>query len=116
AARLRIDQQQADAGYLVGIAHEEAAADVLAVDLADPAALALRIVLFGEVGDDAGDESFERLAPAELLGIERAVAADDPAVVADLGRPQRIGTFGRLRFSEQGFDLGHGGDKPFTLF
>ena len=51
------------------------------------AALAVRVVVAGVVGDHARHEGLEARVPA-VLGVERAVALDDPAVVAGLGRAE----------------------------
>jgi hypothetical protein len=44
--------------------------------------------VLGVVGDDPGDERLERLVPAVLLRVERAVALDDPAEVPRTGWPE----------------------------
>src|SRR5262245_34117554 len=83
ATSLRIDQQQAqscDAGLIVF--HQHDAADILAVQLRDPAAFELRIEIVDEIGDDLRAQALERLGPTILLQIELRVARDDPAEVA----------------------------------
>src|SRR3954453_8377065 len=44
----------------------------------------------GKGGDDAGEEGLERLVPAVLLRVQRAVARDAPAVIAGGGRAQDV--------------------------
>ena len=51
-ARSRIDQQEAQAGDLVGILHQKHRSDILAVHFGNPAAFAFRVVLADEVRDD----------------------------------------------------------------
>ena len=56
------------------------------------------------VGDDAGDERLERLVPAVLLGVQGAVALDDPAIVA-----RSWGAQGERRRARRAVeDLAHG--------
>src|SRR6185312_13654852 len=64
--------------------------DVGAVALRDPAAFARRIEVCDEVANDAGDQPFEPLVPAILLGIEHAVSVHDPPHVAGLVPTQQI--------------------------
>ncbi len=56
--------------------------------LGDPAALAFRIELADEGGDDLRDERLELRAPAVLGGVEERLAVHDPAHVADAGLAQ----------------------------
>ena len=70
------------------------AADVSAVEFGDPAALALRIEVVGEIGDDLRADAFEWLAPAVFLRVEHGVARDHPAEIA---RPRLAA--GRRRLS-----------------
>src|SRR5439155_290127 len=59
-----------------------ARADALAAALGDPAALARRIEVLDEPGDDPGHQRLEALVPAVFLGVERAVPLHHPAQVA----------------------------------
>ena len=88
SARAGLDEEDAQLRDVVRLAHAEHAADADAAELGDPAALAHRIVLLCEYADDRRDESFEGLVPAVLRPVERAVALDDPAVVAGARRAQ----------------------------
>lgn len=58
------------------------------VELGDPDALQMGVVVLGEVRDDPGDQALELLVPAELGGVERAVPLHDPAQLAGLRIPQ----------------------------
>src|SRR5215510_4880785 len=58
-ARGRLDQQEAQPGDLVGVLHQQHAADVLPVELGDEAALAARVEFVHEVGDDLRAHAFE---------------------------------------------------------
>ena len=90
-ARARLDEQQSQLGHLLRLPDEEHGADDLAVAFGDPAALARRIEVVEEVGDDARDERLELGVVAPLARVERAVAVDDPAHVARLVRAQQDG-------------------------
>ena len=92
AARRRLDEQQAKLRDRLRFGNDEDRADDLSVALGDPAALALRIEVVDEVGDDARDEGLEAFVPAVLLGVEHAVAMDDPAHVA--GAVRRAAVYG----------------------
>ena len=76
------DPQLRDAGLAAGCDDAEHATRAAAVDLGDPRRLALRVVALGEVGHDPRHERLEAGVPAELLGVQLAVALDDPAEVA----------------------------------
>ena len=67
-----------------------------------------RVEAVDEVGGDARDQRLEAHVPAVFLGIERAVALDDPADVAGARRPQQPGEASRDAVAEQRLDLGHG--------
>src|ERR1043165_29497 len=54
-ARLRSDDEEAQRGERVGLAHHERRADRRAVELGDPTALARRIEFLDELGGDLGD-------------------------------------------------------------
>ena len=80
-ARARFDEQQPELRDGVALPDAEDRADPLAVELGDPAALALRVEVLDELRDDRRDERLEALVPAVLLPVERAVTLDDPAHV-----------------------------------
>ena len=79
-----IDVEEAEFGGagLLGVADEEDVAEVDAVALGDPAALAGFVVVGEEVGGDAGDEPFEGVVPSKLLDVAGAFKVDDHAHVA----------------------------------
>lgn len=87
-----IYEQEAQArrsdGVGFGIADEEDTAKALAVAFGDPATFVFGIKLIDEVGGDAGDEGFEVLIPAVLLGVEGAMAFDHPSHIAGVMRAQ----------------------------
>src|SRR5262249_41777872 len=64
AARLRLDQQQAELGNCLAGLHDEHRADDLAVHLCDPATLARRVIRVDKICDDLGYQRFETLVPA----------------------------------------------------
>src|SRR6266513_2253799 len=78
-ARAGFDEQQPELRDGVALPDAEDRADPLAVELGDPAALALRVEVLDELRDDGRDEGLEALVPAVLLPVERAVTLDDPA-------------------------------------
>ena len=82
ASRPRLDEEEPELRDRLCLLDAEHAPGALAVDLRDPAALALGIEVCDELRDNVGHQRFERLVPAVLLRIERAVALDDPAHVA----------------------------------
>src|SRR2546429_599898 len=84
----RIDDQQPKFRNFVILPHDEHRADALALELGDPAALALRIEVLDELGGDLGDEGLERDVPAVFLRVDRAVYGGNPAHVARLMLPQ----------------------------
>src|SRR5215208_1171835 len=88
AARRRLHEQEAQLRHLVGLPDEKDRADDLAAPLGDPAALAGRVQLLDELGDDGGDQRLEALVPAVLLPVEDAVAVDHPPDVARAVRAQ----------------------------
>ncbi len=96
-ARLRIDDQQSDAGNIGRVGDQKNAADIFAVQLGDPAAFALRIVLVGKIGDDLRADAFERFDPAVFLRVKFGVALDDPAEIAGPRRAQDVALLGRRR-------------------
>lgn len=74
-ARLGVYKEQPDtcrAGLI--ILHQHHAADIFAVQLRDPASLALCVEVVDEIGDDLRAEPFERVAPTVLLEIEFGMA------------------------------------------
>ena len=73
------------------IFHQHDAADILAVHLGDPAALALFVVIVDEVGDDLRAQALERIGPAVFLRVKLGVAGDDPAEIAVARRAQTVG-------------------------
>src|SRR5437016_7513375 len=82
AARRGLDDQQAQLGGRSRLLDDEHRADALAAALGDPAALARRIEVLDEPGDDPGHQRLEALVPAVFLGVERAVPLHHPAQVA----------------------------------
>src|SRR5207302_3127956 len=82
SARPRFDQQQPELRGPVVLSHAQDGTGAHASDLGDPGGLALGVVRCREVGDDPRDEGLEVLVEAELVGVQRAVTLDDPAVVA----------------------------------
>ena len=112
AAAFRIDQQQADArGIGRSIFHQHDAADVLAVYVGDPAALARRIIVVDEVSDDLRAQTLERIAPAVFVRIIDRVRGDHPAEVAMSGRAQGVSRRNRRVAREQGLDRLHRADQ-----
>jgi hypothetical protein len=76
--------------------------------LGDPAGFARRIEAVDEIGGDACHQRLEAPVPAVLAGVERAVAADHPADVAALRRPQQPGrSRGAVLAAEQLLDRPH---------
>ena len=84
AAGVGLDQKEAELGDLLLTLRAEHAPDQFAVELGHPSHVARGVAPLQVVGDDAGDERLEADIPAVLLGVQRAVALDDPAVVAGL--------------------------------
>ena len=86
-------------------------ADVLAVQLGDPAAFAFGVVVVDEIGDDLRAQALERLAPAVFLRVKLGMAGNDPAEIAVPRRAQDIGGLCLVRAGlvvEQRFDGLHG--------
>jgi hypothetical protein len=81
-ARLRLDEQHAQLGHRFGLSDEEHAANDLVVLLRQPTALVPRVEALHKLCRDARDKRLALHVPAVLLGIEHAVALDDPAQVA----------------------------------
>src|SRR5215468_1938716 len=102
-ARLALHQQQPQPCHLVAVLDDEHRADVFAVALGDPAALALGIEIAHEGGDDLGGERLEAVVPAIFAAVDQAVLGDDPAHVAGARRPQNIGSVRGRRLTEQPF-------------
>src|SRR5215210_9016180 len=59
SAGARIDDQQAKFGDRLGLAHNEYRADAFALELRDPAALALRVEILDELGSNLTDQRLE---------------------------------------------------------
>src|SRR5437879_7813544 len=87
-ARPGLDQEQAQLRDRLRFLDAKHRPHVLTVQLRDPAALPLGVVLADELGHDVSDQGLEVRLPPVLLGVQRAVALDDPAHVAGLGAPQ----------------------------
>src|SRR5262249_1807563 len=65
---LRINKQQAKASDATLVAlHQHDAADILAVQLSNPASFELWIEVIDEIGNDLRAKTFERFAPAVFL-------------------------------------------------
>src|SRR5258708_19724578 len=90
AARLGLDQQQAQLGLRPRLLDQEHRAEDLARLLGEPAALELGVVGGDEFGDDLGDHRLEALAPPEFLPIAPALPADHPAHIPPPLPPQDI--------------------------
>ena len=103
------------AAGLVACLHEEHATGVAAVELGDPARLALRIELLDEACRDVRHQRLKTCVPAVFLGIERAVARNDPADVAGARRAQHGGGVYRLGAAEQVLDARHGREQLMLL-
>ncbi len=82
ATHVRLDVEQAKLGHGLRFAGEEDGADDAAFGLGDPGAFPRRVALLHEVGGHARHEDLERRIEPVFLGIQRAVAVDDPADVA----------------------------------
>ena len=82
AARVGLDQEQAQLGDALAGLDQEHAADARPWRSAIQHALALGIEVVDEFRDDAGDQRLEGHVPAVFGVIQRAVALDDPAEVA----------------------------------
>src|ERR1700694_699422 len=89
AARLRLDQKQAQLCGRCGLLDDERRADALAGPFGGPAALQLGIEVSYELGHDLGHQRLEALVPAVLLGVQRAVTVHHPAEIAGTVRTQR---------------------------
>src|SRR5688572_18089686 len=74
ATRRRLDIQQTQLRNLVARAHQEDAADDLAVALRNPRVLARRIEVHDEAAQDLRDERLIGLIPAVFLGVEHRLA------------------------------------------
>src|SRR5881397_1256872 len=88
---------------------------VLPVQLRDPAALPLAVVVTDELGDDIGDQRLELLPPAVFPGIQRPVALYDPAHVARSMASQHAWSSVLGPGAEQPFDSVHGRHQALLL-
>src|SRR2546430_13203567 len=86
----RVDQQQAQLRYVIGVPHQKYGADLRSIDVCDPATFPRCIERAKEFGRDLGDEPFERGIPAVFAGVERAVALNYPSHVAGPRLAQRL--------------------------
>ena len=102
-----LDQQQAELGDLVALAHHHHRAQDLPLALGDPAALAPGVEVAQEFGRDLRHQRLEAVVPAIFPGIERAMAMDDPAEIAGPMRPQDIGDGRDKALAQQGLDVSH---------
>src|SRR5579883_356813 len=109
AARLRLDQEQPQSGDINRLLRDEHAADILAVHLGDPTALALRIVGVEEIGDDFRADALEGFLPAVFLRVQLGMALNDPAEIAMAGAAQDGAALPRLfgDAAEQRLDRAH---------
>src|SRR6202022_3446845 len=89
--RRGLDIEQTQFGLLVALFDEEYGAGDRTLALGDPAALVPGVEILDERRSDPRDQRLEGLVEAVLLGIEGAVAVDDPTHVARLGRAQNVG-------------------------
>src|SRR5262249_38122923 len=90
-------------------------ADRLAIDLGDPAALALSIETAQKFRRELGDQRLELLVPAIFLGVKRAVPADHPAHIADAVRAQKIGDLALGFAAQKALDRFHAGEQLLLL-
>src|SRR5439155_19126116 len=65
-----------------GLANQKDGPDDLAIFFGDPAALALRIIVLEEFGNDLGDQRLEPLVPSELVRVQGGMAVDHPPHVS----------------------------------
>src|SRR5262249_21415403 len=114
-ARFRLDQQETKPRDFVGLLHQQDRPDVLPVALRAPAAVALGIALADEGGHDLRGQRFERLVPAVLLAVDRAVPAYDPTEVAGPRRPQDTGHLRPALVAQRAFDRAHGADHALLV-
>src|SRR5487761_1582484 len=101
-------QEHAQLGDPIALPYQRDAADRLAIELGDPAALARWIVLAQEWRHDLDHQRLEARVPTVFVGIDPGVRADDPADIARPVLPHRD----RLRWrlvAEEPFDRRHGG-------
>src|SRR5215831_10579274 len=94
-ARLGLHQQQTELRHFVALADHHYRAQDLPLALGDPAALAPGIEFLEEFGGDLRHQRLEALVPAIFLGIEGAMAVDDPAQIPRPMWPENIGRSGR---------------------
>src|SRR3989442_225426 len=78
-ARPGLDQEQTQLRDRLRFLDAKHPPHVLTVQLRDPAALPLRVVLADELGHDVSDQGLEMRVPTLLLGVQRAVARDGRA-------------------------------------
>src|SRR5216683_7648923 len=90
-ARPGLDIEQAQFGDLLALLDEQHRTGDRTLALGDPAALARGVEILDEPGGDPRDQRLEGRIEAVLLGLEGAVAVDDPAHVARLVQAQYIG-------------------------
>jgi len=102
-----LDEQQAQLGDLVALAHHHHRAQDLPLALGDPATLAPGVEVAQEFGGDLRHQRLEAVVPAIFPGIERAMAMDDPPEIAGPMRPQDIGDSRGGALAQQGLDLRH---------
>src|SRR5712691_1933800 len=107
AARPGLDEEQTQPGDRLRFLDAKHRAHVLTVQLRDPAALPLRVVVADELGDDVRDQRLELLAPAVFPGVQRAVALNDPPHVAGSMASQDGGSGVLGPGAEQPFDGAH---------
>src|SRR5262249_12403385 len=82
-----LQEEQAELRDAVPVADAVDGAGPLAVELRDPSALELRIVVAEKIGEDPGDQRLEVLVPSLDTGVEVRMPVEDPAVVARTGGP-----------------------------
>jgi hypothetical protein len=110
----RIDNEQADFRDIVAVSHQKDRADLRAIKLGDPAALARGVERGEELCGDFRDQALERGVEAVFGGVECAVALHHPSHVAGAGAAQDGCGRRCIRRAEQPFDLGHGADQPLA--
>ena len=110
-----LDEEQAQLGDRLRLLDAKHRPHVLPVQLRDPAALPLAVVVTDELGDDIGDQRLELLPPAVFPGIQRPVALYDPAHVARSMASQHAGSSVLGPGAEQPFDSVHGRHQALLL-
>jgi hypothetical protein len=75
------DQQNPQLSRRIVLAYAKYATNSTSIDVRDPRPLVPRVMISGEVGDDASDECFEFPVPAEFGRVLLAVCHHDPTKI-----------------------------------